>query len=84
MIERRKVYEVKLGDGSTLYRIVIESRETEFEGAMSTLIKSEMLKAVANNLDFLRVNNYEFESLEMKYKDSKWVIVGKVLIPNNS
>lgn len=81
MIERRKVYEIKLGDGSTLYRIVLESQDTEQTGPISTLIKSEMLKAIGHNLDLISAENREFESLEMSYKGGKWVIIAKAVKP---
>ena len=44
MIERRRVYDVKLGNGDTMFRIVLESHQCPQIGPMSTMIKAEMLK----------------------------------------
>jgi hypothetical protein len=82
MIERRKVYEIKLGDGSTLYRIVLESQDTLPTGQMSTLIKAEMLKMIGANLDLVSTDNLEFESLEMNHKNGKWTIIARVVKQN--
>jgi len=79
MIERRRVYDVKLGNGDTMFRIVLESHQCPQIGPMSTMIKAEMLKAIGNNLDLVSSENSEFESLEMTYKQDRWVIVAKII-----
>jgi hypothetical protein len=81
MIERRKVYEVALGDGSKLYRIVLEGQESLPTGAMSTMIKAGMLKAIGENLDLVSAENTEFESLEFSHKNGHWTLVARVIKP---
>jgi hypothetical protein len=81
MIEGRKLYEIKQGDGSILNRLVFYSPLTELSHEKSWYYITVMLKTIADNPEMLNPNGMEFQNISIKHKEGRWVIESQAIKP---
>jgi hypothetical protein len=74
MVDTKKTYSVKQGNGDVLHRTVFKSVECPRYGEKSRLVKVTMLRHIVDNPDIAGSANVDFGSLSMKYQHGCWII----------
>jgi hypothetical protein len=74
VIESIKTYELPLGNGDTLYKVIIKSPSVEFGTDKSRFLIYEMFKQIAANPKLLTHKGLDFNNITIDHKDGKWVV----------
>lgn len=74
MIESVKKYQVQLGNGSVLHRLIYESPECPFGKEKSLLCIVNLLQTFATSPGLLNPNNLNFETIKIHHNGSNWVV----------
>ncbi len=74
MIDRRGASEIKLGNGDTVHRVLLESILCPATGEKAMLVKHRMLEQIVQNPDLAKCGVLDYETMTFKYLTDKWVM----------
>ena len=72
MIDTRKTFEVELGNGDKLHRLVLRTPPSAVGGEKSWYYVTTLLQLVSQSPEILNPDGMEFETLTLKHKSGAW------------
>ncbi len=84
MIDKKKTFEIRQGDGSFVSKVQIESVKCKKNSTQAHLIVKDILQNLSlNPIIYACQPNEGFENLVVKHDGEKWILVFTSLINQN-